>query len=181
MNPATDTYAILAYFKTMFNTSTDEATLAAVYNWWFVPRSTEAKVTAVKHLKTLPHTYKHEDVLPDWMYAAYAYWFETDTTEDSLGAKIATAIDRVLDTHPVLVSCLGNPSQDWVRTLPLIDELVFMEVYGELPQNPPGTPKHYAYGAADPRFKVILHGKVTEDLTGMRYLRNVLAARGKVI
>jgi hypothetical protein len=84
-----------------------------------------------------------------------------------------------LKRNPKILDTIGRSDQDWVRTLPFICELIFIEMYVELPHNLPETPPYYALGATDPRWHTVLNERVGGEISGLQYLVEIYTRKGK--
>lgn len=153
---------------------------AKAYDYFFIPRSIETRQLASEKVDAAERALKAHEPLPTWLIHALASkerGLSTDANESH--KNVGHSIDIVLLNNEGFVKALTDTDAIWKCGIPLLCTLIFVEVFGELPNNKPGTTAHYADGVTDERWETILNTKnKAGDETGYRHLINALAARG---
>ncbi len=170
----------IAQLEIEFGETDIESLFANAYDYYFAPRSSKYRALASVEIERAVRLYATCQQLAPWLAQALACKQRstlavTDDTEQNL----ALTIERVLDNNQSFVTALACRETTWARGISILWTLVFVERYGELPQNTPGTPLHYAAGVTDDRWDSLLNTKnAADDKTGYRYMIDALTDRG---
>lgn len=172
--------SVLAALQVAFAEKDPPELFTKAYDYFFIPRSSETRQLASEKVATALRALKAYEPLPEWLTQALASkerGLSTDAGESH--KNVGHSIDTVLLNNDGFVKTLTDTDTIWKYGIPRLCTLIFVEVFGELPKNKPGTPSHYADGVTDERWETILNTKnMADGETGYRYLLNALAARG---